>query len=47
MNVAQLASGPEDTLGLLPNVRLPKVFSPGKVSRTADCVVPQQMEFLS
>ena len=48
MNGAQLASGPEDVLGLLQYVRSHTATSPGEVSRKKPgCVVPWQMEFLS
>lgn len=48
MNVAQLASDPEDVLGLLQDVRSHKATSPGEASRRKPgCVVSWQMEFLS
>lgn len=48
MNVAQLASGPEDVLGLLQDVRSHKATSPGEVSRRKPgSLVPRQMAFLS
>ena len=47
MNVAQLANGPEDVLGLLQYVRSHKATSPEVGRKIPGCVVPWQTEFLS